>query len=224
MIPLRDTIPHRRLPIVSVSIIIFNFLIFFIELSKGAFLHNFIYNWALIPQKIIHTQGLLHKILPFISSIFLHGGWLHILGNNWFIWIFADNVEDALGHFKFLIFYLLCGIGGNLFHFMMNFSSPLPAIGASGAISGILGAYFLLFPFSRVLTIVPFFFFWEIVEIPAFIYLGFWFILQFLNGVFSIGVGRFVGGVAWWAHIGGFLTGVFLLKFFIKTRRRRYYL
>ena len=150
----------------------------------------------------------------------MHGGWLHLLGNCWFLWIFADNVEDRLGHIRFLLFYLLCGLGAGILHFLFNAGSLLPAVGASGAISGILGAYFVLFPYSRVLTVIPIFFFWRIVELPAFVFLGLWFIFQFFSGLLSIG-SSFAGGVAWWAHVGGFIIGILLLKFFLRNEYRR---
>lgn len=138
---------------------------------------------------------------------------MHLLGNSLYLWIFGDNVEDKLGHFNFLVFYLLCGVVANAAHFIMNIRSPVPAIGASGAIAGVLGAYFVMFPRSRVLTLLPFFVFWQIVEIPAFFFLGFWFIFQFFYGFMSIGG---ASGVAFWAHIGGFLAGITYAKLFLR--------
>ncbi len=222
MIPLRDTIPHRRIPFISVGLIILNFLVFIYEVMQGVHLKEFLFKWGLVPINVLSSNAcLLERIMPLFTSIFLHGGLLHLLGNCWFMWIFADNVEDKLGHLNFLIFFILCGMGANLFHLLMNSKSSLPAIGASGAISGVLGAYFILFPFSRILTLIPFFIFWEIVEIPAFIYLGLWFLFQFLKGVASSHQTMFYGGVAWWAHIGGFLTGLFLLNFFLEDDKKR---
>jgi len=155
--------------------------------------------------------------------MFMHANFLHLFGNCLYLWIFADNVEDRLGHLNFLIFYLLCGISATFVHTLFNLHSKIPTIGASGAIAGVLGAYFLMFPSARVLTLIPFFFFWEIVEIPAFFFLGFWFLYQFMLGVFSLSA---TGGIAFWAHIGGFVTGMFLLNLFYKKkfvyhRRRR---
>jgi hypothetical protein len=150
-------------------------------------------------------------VFPFLSSIFLHGGWMHLLGNMWFLWIFGDNIEDRLGHLRFLLFYLAAGLGAGLFHVAFNLSSAVPAVGASGAISGILGAYFVLFPRSRVVTLIPLFVTFFTVELPAAIILGYWFLIQTLSGLGSLGA-RASGGVAWWAHIGGFVLGIVLAK------------
>jgi len=147
-----------------VGLIIINFVVFFIELSHGSFFAQFLYQWGLIPARVLDfSLPFLDRVVPFFTSMFMHGGWLHLLGNCWFLWIFADNVEDRLGHIRFLLFYLLCGLGAGILHFLFNAGSLLPAVGASGAISGILGAYFVLFPYSRVLTVIPIFFFWRIV-------------------------------------------------------------
>jgi len=157
--------------------------------------------------------------MPFFTSMFLHAGWLHLVGNMWFLWIFADNVEDILGHFNFLIFYIACGLAASFAHFIVNLNSAVPAVGASGAIAGVLGAYIVMFPRARVLTLVPIFIFLEVVEIPAFVFLGIWFIYQFFLGMMS--VGSYGAGVAFWAHIGGFIAGVLLLNIFLK--KRHYY-
>ena len=219
MIPLRDTIPHRRKPIITMSLIVVNFLVFFYELRQGLLLRDFLFKFGFVPVKIFLLDfSWWEKFFPLFSNMFLHGGWAHLLGNSLYLWIFADNVEDRLGHFNFLLFYILCGLGANFFHFLMNIKSSLPAIGASGAIAGVLGAYFLMFPHSRILTLIPWFLFWEVVEVPAFFFLGFWFLYQFLLGLFSIG---FASGIAFWAHIGGFLTGMFLLRFFLERNRRK---
>lgn len=217
MIPLKDTIPHRKKPLITVSLILINFLVFFYELSQGLFLKDFLFKFGFVPLKVFLDVPLQDKIFPLFSNMFLHGSWFHLLGNSLYLWIFADNVEDRLGHFNFLLFYILCGLGANFFHFLTNIKSSVPAIGASGAIAGVLGAYFLIFPHSRIITLVPWFLFWEIVEIPAFFFLGFWFIYQFLLGISSIG---FASGIAFWAHIGGFLSGMFLLKLFLPKYRR----
>ncbi len=225
MIPLSDTIPHRNKPVITVSIIVVNFIVFFVELFHGPGLKDFIRQWGLTPLYVSNSLlAMPQRILPFFTSMFLHGGWLHLIGNNWYLWIFADNVEDKMGHFKFLLFYILCGLGAGALHYLTHSSSPLPTIGASGAISGILGAYFFMFPSSRIYTLIPIFFFWDIIEIPAFFYLGIWFFMQFLNGIASIGIDHFLGGVAWWAHIGGFLTGIALLRLFVPGFRRRFIL
>jgi len=138
-----------------------------------------------------------------------------------YLWIFGDNVEDRLGHFRFLIFYLLCGFAAGLAHVYANPDSVVPTVGASGAISGVLGAYFVLFPHSRVITLIPIFFFFDVIELPAFFFLGFWFLMQFFNGIASLSVPTYMtGGVAWWAHIGGFIAGVLLVKIFAGRERR----
>jgi len=148
--------------------------------------------------------------MPFFTSMFLHAGWLHLVGNMWFLWIFADNVEDILGHFNFLIFYIACGLAASFAHFIMNYHSVVPTVGASGAIAGVLGAYIVMFPKARILTLIPIFIFLEVMEIPAFVFLGIWFIYQFLLGMMS--VGSYGAGVAFWAHIGGFLFGILLIR------------
>jgi len=163
--------------------------------------------------------------LPFIASMFLHGGWLHLIGNMWYLWIFGDNVEDRLGHVRFLLFYLLCGIGAGIAHTLLNPASRIPSIGASGAIAGVLGAYFVTFPFAKVLTVVPILFFVQILEIPAILVLGLWFLMQFLYGTASLAVATSAntGGVAWWAHVGGFLIGIVLLRLMGRRSRYGYY-
>jgi membrane associated rhomboid family serine protease len=152
--------------------------------------------------------------------MFLHGGWLHLIGNMWYLWIFGDNVEDRLGHSRFLLFYLLVGLGAGLIHTGINYYVEIPSVGASGAIAGVLGAYLLLYPLARVLTLIPLFFFWQIIEIPAVIVLGLWFFMQFLSGANALAVAdRTSGGVAWWAHIGGFVLGMILLAVFRRPVR-----
>jgi len=151
--------------------------------------------------------------------MFLHGGWLHLFGNMLYLWIFGDNVEDRLGHLRYLIFYLLSGIGASFVHIWLNPSSRLPTIGASGAIAGVMGAYFTLYPRARVITLLPFFFFFYLVEIPAFFFLGFWFILQFVSGSTALLTRLPHGGIAWWAHVGGFLFGATLNFLFRKPKR-----
>ncbi|OQX87616.1 MAG: rhomboid family intramembrane serine protease [Candidatus Omnitrophica bacterium 4484_70.2] len=221
MIPLRDNIPHRRTPIVTFIILLANILVFFYEISLGRDLKFFIYNYGFVPSRVFFSVGVENKIFPLFTSIFLHAGFWHLAGNCLYLWIFADNVEDRLGHFNFLVFYIMCGVLANLTHLFFNWGSEVPAVGASGAIAGVLGAYFLMFPRARVLTLIPFFFFWQMVEIPAFFFLGFWFLYQFLLGIGSLGFSS-ATGIAFWAHIGGFIAGIFLLSLFIK--RRGYYL
>jgi len=227
MIPLRDENPSGTFPFVTIGIIVFNIVVFLFELSLGDRLEEFILSYGLVPLKVWHygripSLSFREAFFPFISSMFLHGGWVHIIGNMWYLWIFGDNIEDRLGHLRFAVFYLLCGIGSGLIHTIMNPKSGLPCVGASGAVAGVLGAYFLCFPMARVLTIIPIFIFIEFVELPAMIFLFFWFFLQFFNGALSIAfVSQTIGGVAWWAHIGGFIIGIVLVLVFPKSRRSK---
>ncbi len=230
MIPLKDTVPSRRFPIVNTLLIAVNVFVFFVELSQGTNLKQFIYNFGAIPSRYFYLKAhyphqLLNRFLPIFTSMFLHGGWFHLIGNMLYLWIFGDNVEDRMGHFRYLLFYLLSGIGAGLFHIYTNAHSTVPSIGASGAIAGVLGAYFILFPFSRILTLVPFFFFWTFLEIPAFFFLGFWFLMQFFSGTTALLLAgdKAAGGIAWWAHIGGFITGITLLPFFLWGRKQESY-
>jgi membrane associated rhomboid family serine protease len=162
-------------------------------------------------------------IVPFFTSMFLHAGWLHVLGNMWYLWIFGDNVEDRLGHLTFLLFYVLCGLGAGVVHTILNANTLVPSVGASGAIAGVLGAYLISYPFARVLTLIPIFIFIQVIEIPALIVLGFWFLMQFLNGTASLAMTTASqGGVAWWAHVGGFVVGMLLIGLFPRKDRPRY--
>lgn len=227
MIPLRDTIPSRSFPIVTVGLIIVNVVVFLFELMLGDSLAEFFALFGVIPSVYFELRELDAPFIiiyyPFLTSMFLHGGWAHLIGNMLYLWIFGDNVEDRMGKFRFLIFYLLCGFAASLAHVYTNPDSNVPTVGASGAIAGVLGAYFILFPHSRVITLVPIFFFFDLIEIPAFFFLGFWFIMQFFNGIATLGAETYIsgGGVAWWAHIGGFVTGVLLVSIF--ARRKSYY-
>ncbi len=229
MIPLKDTISSRTYPYVNITLILLNFGLFFYELSLGRELGRFIYTYGLIPRRFFlyayQESGLGARYLPFLTSLFLHAGWVHLLGNMLFLWIFGDNVEDRMGHFKYLIFYLLCGFCAGLVHLYLNPNSPVPAVGASGAISGVMGAYFILFPHSRIITLVPMFFFLTFVEIPVFFFIGIWFLFQLFSGTVSLMFRTAIrGGVAWWAHIGGFLAGMILVFVFARRRpRRRFY-
>jgi membrane associated rhomboid family serine protease len=222
VIPIRDTIPSRTAPIVTVSLIILNAIVFLHEAALGPYLDRFVMAYGLVPARLVFWDGDPldpARFLPLITSMFWHGGWLHLLGNMLYLWIFGDNVEDKLGHFRFLLFYLLAGIVASLAQVMLNPASLLPTIGASGAIAGVLGAYLVSYPRARVLTLVPIFFLPWFVEIPAVIYLVFWFVLQLLEGVWQLGVPAETGGVAVWAHIGGFIAGVALVKLMEPSRR-----
>jgi membrane associated rhomboid family serine protease len=206
MIPLRDTEPSHSFPFVTVAIIVLNALAFFYELSLGPYeLNFFIAHYGLIPAR--------PQLTDLITSIFLHGGWMHFLGNMWFLWIYGDNVEDILGHFNYGAFYLACGVLGSAGHILFSGSSTVPTIGASGAIAGVMGAYMLQFPHSRIVTLVPVFVFLTTMEIPAYLILMYWFVIQFFSGIGSMGHSHLSqGGVAWFAHVGGFLSGMALIK------------
>jgi membrane associated rhomboid family serine protease len=222
MIPLRDNIPSRSYPIVNLLLIWVTCAVFVVEIAQGPRLQEFLQTWGMTPARL-QAEGLRWATLvTFVTSIFLHGGWAHLLGNMWFLYIFGDNVEDYLGHGRYLLFYLLGGVLSGLTQFLFSIGSPVPAIGASGAIAAVLGAYFVLFPLARVVTLVWFFWFLELVELPAVMFLGLWFIFQFFSGLASLPFGvRYVGGVAWWAHVGGFVTG-FLIARAVRGARRQY--
>ena len=227
MIPIRDTIPSKSTPVCTWSLILINGAVFIFELMMPEpVLQAFFYYFGIVPARYTHPEwaawvGLpLDDYLPFLTSMFLHGGWLHIIGNMWTLWIFGDNVEDRMGTTRFVIFYLICGLAAGLVHFFTNPSSTLPTVGASGAIAGVLGAYFLLFPNSRVITLIPLFFLPLFVEVPAITYLGFWVLSQIFSGVLSLGLPEDVGGVAFWAHVGGFVAGAALHWLFVKDRRK----
>jgi membrane associated rhomboid family serine protease len=216
MIPLRDTIQSKNYPIVRNGLIIVNVLIYLWELAQGSNLQKALFIYGVVPARYSDPQIALHfgfpeQVLPFFTSMFLHGGFFHLLGNMWFLYIFGDNVEDRLGPFRFLAFYLASGVAAALIHLATNWHSQLPTIGASGAIAGVMGAYFLLYPKARVLTMVPIFFFPFFFEIPALFFLGYWVLIQLLYGTLARGL---AGGVAWWAHVGGFVFGLVAIRFF----------
>jgi membrane associated rhomboid family serine protease len=217
MIPLRDDNPSQTTPVVSRALIAINVAAFLWELSLGPSLGGYMYGWGLVPQRFLYAflgaEPRLPTLVTAFTSMFLHGGWVHLLGNLWYLWIFGDNVEDRLGHWQFLLFYLAGGLVAATAHILFNVSSPVPTVGASGAIAAVLGAYAVLFPRARVLTLVPIFFFFQIVSLPALLVLGLWFVIQLFTGTLSIGGG---GGVAWWAHIGGFVFGMLVV---LSTRR-----
>lgn len=223
MIPLRDANPSSTRPVVTVAIIVLNALAFFYELALSQpQLERLMFTMGMIPARVLLFPArpdisLADAFLPMFSSMFLHGGWMHLIGNMWFLWIFGDNVEDHLGHVRYGLFYVVCGLGAGLAHTVFNLNSTIPTIGASGAVAGVLGAYFLLYPMHRVVTLIPIFFYFTFIELPAAVVLLFWFALQFLRGAVSIGSQS--GGVAWWAHVGGFVIGVVLVK--VLGRRRR---
>jgi len=217
MFPLRDDVPSRHFPLVTVSIVVVNVVIFLFQVLAGPAASSIAELFGIVPARIT-TQWLNPLVLlTLFSSMYLHGGWAHLIGNMWYLWIFGDNVEDRMGRGRFFIFYTLCGLVAGLLQIVAAPRSTIPMIGASGAIAGVLGAYLLLFPRARVSTLVPLFFFIRIIWLPAIVVLGSWFVIQLFNGLASLNVVVQTGGVAWWAHIGGFVAGMALLPVF---RRR----
>ena len=214
MLPIRDDTPRSTIPFINYFLIALNLGIYLFEWTLGPRTQrSFEFQFALIPHNVEAWLGgtlpASYALLPFVSSMFLHASWWHVIGNMWFLNIFGDNVEDRLGHFGYLIFYLLCGIGADLVHFVFNLNSTVPAVGASGAIAGVMGAYFVLYPRARVLTWWLIFVVW----LPAWLVLGLWFVGEFLGGAASLFTSATgAGGVAVWAHVGGFVTGVLLIK------------
>lgn len=220
MIPIRDQIPTRRVPVVNYLLIVANVIVFILMWLAGSDQEAMVWQFALIPSQV--TAGLdMGDITRVFTSMFMHGGIAHIAGNMLYLWIFGDNVEDAMGHGKYLLFYLFGGVIASLAHILTNPGSQIPTVGASGAIAAVLGAYLVLYPQSRVQTIIPLGYFMRITLLPASIVLGLWFVLQLFSGFLSLG-GPDVGGVAFWAHIGGFVTGVVLAKLLANRRHPEY--
>lgn len=210
MFPLRDNVPSRTFHFITYSIIAVNAWAFIQELRMGPQLDGFIAQFGLVPAFWRPSQ--------LVTSMFLHGGWMHVVSNLWVLYIFGGSVEDRLGHLKYLYLYLISGILAGLTQLLTQAGSAVPTIGASGAIAGVMGAYFMMFPGARIATLVPIFIFLQVVDIPAFIYLGLWFFSQVLSGVFE---GHRFGGVAWWAHIGGFLAGIYWVRRLMPGRPSR---
>ena len=217
MIPLRDVIPSRTTPYVTIGLIAVNALVFLYEMTLGdPRLEEFIIYFGLVPAAF--------SWVAVLTSMFLHGGFLHVGGNMLFLWIFGDNVEDRMGHGRFLVFYLLCGTAAALAQTAMSPDSVAPMVGASGAVAGIMGAYFVLYPHSRIVTLIPLFVFFHVMEVPALVFLGLWFVLQFISGVGSIAAatgGEPAGGIAFWAHVAGFVAGVSGVLVFRRPERQR---
>jgi membrane associated rhomboid family serine protease len=214
MFPLYDTVRTRKFPLVNLILIVLNALVFFHELQLDSpALEGFIHEWGLIPARLLSDPS--NEWRTIYSSMFLHGGWFHIINNMWVLFIFGDNVEAGMGKIRYLIFYLLSGTAAGLLQTYILPSSNVPMIGASGAVAGVLGAYLILHPRARIASLVPIFFIFAVIEIPAFIYLIFWFVSQLYSGLFAI-QGSGGSGIAWWAHIGGFLFGFFMVSFFRK--------
>ncbi len=217
LIPLKDENPTRRFAWVNVTLIVANVAVFIYELTQGANLNSFLIYWGFRPSSLLASP--LFGITRIFTSMFLHAGFLHIGGNMLYLFIFGDNVEDILGHWRYLVFYLVSGIVASAAHILSSPSSVVPTVGASGAIAGVLGAYFVNFPRSRVLALIPIGFFLPMVEVPSIVFLFLWFITNLFSGVASLGI-QAQGGVAWWAHIGGFVSGMVLS---VLWRRRRVY-
>lgn len=226
MIPVRDTIPSEGRPVMTWLLIAANTLVFLYQsLLPEPAEQALVYTWGLVPATFSNPGwaaqlGLTPHPWPFLTTQFLHGSWLHLLGNMWMLWIFGDNVEDRMGPWRFLGFYLSCGLAAGALHFVTNLSSTVPTVGASGAIAGVLGAYFTLYPNARVLTLLPIFFYPLFFELPAAVFIGLWFAIQVLSGALSL-LAPGTGGIAWWAHIGGFLAGTTAYRWFMLPRRRR---
>jgi len=227
MFPLRDSIPSFRPPVVNVMIITACAATFLFELTLGPQLNSFLRAYAFVPVRFFHPAafevGLAFNAQSMLLSMFLHGGWFHIIGNMWFLWVFGDNVEDILGHGRYLLFYLFCGTAAALGQAVVAPMSPVPMIGASGAIAGVLGAYLVMFPWSKVKTLIFLGFFITMADLPASLFLVLWFVIQFFSGTLSLAAaGGAAGGVAFWAHVGGFVAGV-TVAFFLRDRARQQY-
>ena len=227
MIPLRDDNPTSITPVITIGFIVACVLVFLYQIILGGRGGQiFVYQFGAIPAVLFGNESLPREIaaipasFSLITSMFLHGGFMHLAGNMLYLWIFGNNIEDVMGHRRFIVFYIVCGIIAAMSHAVQNPGSVVPMVGASGAISGVLGAYLLLFPRARVLVLIPFGFFLHTMNIPAGLVLGFWFLLQFINGVVSSGGSG--GGVAWFAHIGGFIAGMALIGLF-KHRSVRFF-
>jgi membrane associated rhomboid family serine protease len=219
MLPLWDDLPTKKFPLITVEIIVLNTIVYLYEASLGEKFTQFIYAMGLIPFEITHHTDLLPTgpsiiYLTIFTSMFMHGSIIHLLGNMLFLWIFGNNVEEYLGRVNFIIFYLVCGLSAAFTQIFFNPNSTMPMVGASGAIAGVLGAYLLLYPRARVTTVIIFGFFIRLIKIPAVVVLSFWIIYQFLYGISSLAVKTGEGGVAWFAHIGGFIGGIILIKLF----------
>jgi len=227
MIPIRDKTPSRTFPFVNIGLIITNILVFTYEISLGQEMGPFVEMSGIRPARMIwllnnqpiNVPGI---VFPFLSSMFVHGGWFHIIGNMWYLWIFGDNVEDRMGHSRYLIFYLLCGMAAGVTHVYFNQASNIPTVGASGAIAGVMGAYLMLYPLGKVSTLVPIFFFITFIDVPALFFLGFWVIWQFVQGTILSTINQDAAGVAWWAHLGGFVAGAILIFAFRRYKRQHH--
>ena len=223
VLPLRDFMPTRRFSVITVAIIVVNIIVFAYELlaEAGGTLDQTFYTMGVVPFKVTHTFGLA-VAFSFLASMFLHGGFMHIIGNMLYLWIFGNNVEDSMGRLRFLVFYLMTGIIASAAQVFASPNSRLPSIGASGAIAGVLGAYIVLFPRARIQTLFVLGYLVRLAQLPALLVLGFWFVLQLFSGLMSFGMTQ-TGGVAWFAHIGGFVAGLVLVRLFTPRRRQNHW-
>ena len=220
MIPLKDTTPRRSFPVITLLLILANVVVFAHQImlpphAQEAFIKTYAFTPRILQLALQgHRYTLQQALIPLFTSMFLHGGFMHILGNMWFLWIFGGNVEDRMGSIPYLFFYLICGLGSGIAQTAFSWGSNIPSLGASGAIAGVLGAYIVFFPASRILALIPLFIIWFTARIPAWIFIGLWFLAQFLSGVGSLNTpgAANAGGVAWWAHVGGFLLGMLIAR------------
>jgi membrane associated rhomboid family serine protease len=226
MFPIKDSVPSRSVPVVTRALIFINVLVFFFELTlPHQSIDTLFYLFGIVPARFTHPDWATYvgfpidNYWPLLTHQFLHGGWFHIIANMWTLWIFGDNVEDRMGSVRFAIFYPVCGVIAGFTHLLTNPDSTVPSVGASGAIAGVLGAYLLFFPTARLVVMFPILFFPFFFEIPAVFYLGIWFFGQLLSGTAALAGPQQVGGIAWWAHIGGFLSGMLLCGLFARKRR-----
>jgi membrane associated rhomboid family serine protease len=219
MIPYGDSPERRIIPLVNWALILLNVLVFVYELSlPERDLVRFFNTWGVVPRDL--TPADMSSFITLISSQFLHGGWAHLLGNMLFLWVFGDNVEDAVGHVRYVIFYLLCGAIAALAHVFFNLGDSTPSVGASGAIAGVMGAYLVLYPSASIKVFVPIFLFFGLIRLPALVLIGIWFAMQLFSGISSIGeVGGGEAGIAFWAHVGGFVAGLLLIFIFRQPGR-----
>jgi membrane associated rhomboid family serine protease len=228
MFPLRDEIPSRYAPLLTWSLVAANVAVFVWQLSlSDEGVRALFYLFGIVPARLTDPAWAARVglpgggALPFVTSMFLHGGLFHLASNMWTLWIFGDNVEDRMGRFRFLVFYLVCGLVAGGLHWWTNPTSMVPTVGASGAIAGVLGAYLRWYPTAKVLTLIPIVIYPLFVDLPAIVFLGFWFVSQLFSGVASLGLPADVGGVAWWAHVGGFVAGVLLSGLFARRGREQ---
>jgi membrane associated rhomboid family serine protease len=216
MIPLRDSTPSNNFPLMTIILILINLAVFVFEGSLGKEgMNKLFYLLGLVPANYTGHQVPVLAFLPFFTSMFLHGSWMHVIGNMWILWLFGDNVEDKMGRGSFLLFYVFCGLIAALTHYFVNPYSAVPVVGASGAVAGVMGAYFLMFKHARVLTFIPPFF---LFNIPAIIYLGFWALSQLYSGTAGL-LTASVAQIAFWAHVGGFVAGMILHRYFLRQHR-----